>query len=307
MFPRVLLLAAACVFAALPVTGHAVTLQVNCDQPSSKFPTINSALKVLSGLLGSLTPNTINVTGACNENVDIEGMNVTLTAQNGASITDASGGTKPVVAMRRSALVNLNGFAIRGGGGLYGAAVLCIDNSTCYLSSNNVQNNAQLPNATAVAAYQGSSVNLANDVLERTALGLVVFNGSRAVLGGAILRNNNVGASIGFGSTYTGIGVTVENNTGMGLQIGNHAYATIANHTISGNGTGVWLNIQSEALFILNDSISGNATGVSIGHSSFANFAVASVIGNASQPDIQCSGSFSGAQGAANVGTTNCP
>src|SRR5262252_3643565 len=88
---------AALLLLALPLAGHAVTLQVNCDQPTSKLPTIGAALKIMNGLVGDLGPNTINVTGACNENISLDHItNLPLSAQNGASITDASAGTMPV-------------------------------------------------------------------------------------------------------------------------------------------------------------------------------------------------------------------
>lgn len=53
-----LLAAAGIVFVVIarPMTGHAVTLQVNCDNRSSKLPTIGAALKIVSGSIGNREP-----------------------------------------------------------------------------------------------------------------------------------------------------------------------------------------------------------------------------------------------------------
>src|SRR5262245_60550181 len=312
MRTRFFLAAAVLGFAGLPVQSHAATLQVNCDQPRGKLPTIRAALQALSGVVGSFGPNTIEVTGACRENVVVEGVSdLTLTAKNGASITDASGGTTPVVRIERATNVSLNGFAIRGGGGappFSNAAVLCITNSTCYLSGNNVQNAS---GSVAVTSALGAAIVLAHDVLEQTGTGLFVFSGARGEALFATIRNNVIGVNAAFGSYYTDLNTTIANNSFWGLAVNNHSAATTAGDSITGNGTGVSINVQSEVAFgPAVATINGNVTGVSIGHQSWLNLlnpAAVTVSGSGMQPDIQCWGHFSGATGIASAGSTNCP
>ena len=86
--------------------AQALTLTVNCGAKDG-LNSIGAALKVLQGPLGSL-PSTINVSGACHENILIQNMDrLTLNAVNGASITDVSDGSHEVIDVEHSA-----GFAL---------------------------------------------------------------------------------------------------------------------------------------------------------------------------------------------------
>src|ERR1700688_3781569 len=79
----------------LPLSAQATTLNVNCNGSGEDRPhTITRALKMLD----PEGPNTINVSGSCRENVLIQGFGrLTLKANPGASISDASGGAGNVV------------------------------------------------------------------------------------------------------------------------------------------------------------------------------------------------------------------
>jgi hypothetical protein len=91
--------------------AQALTLSVKCGSREG-LTSIGAALKVLQELRAS-GPNTINVWGACNENLLIQNMNnLTLNAVNGASITDASEGTHEVIDVAGSTGFTLNGFTI---------------------------------------------------------------------------------------------------------------------------------------------------------------------------------------------------
>jgi hypothetical protein len=91
--------------------AHATTLYVNCDGKAG-LASIGAALKSLRSPLFS-GPNTINVSGACNENIVIKDMDrLTLNAVNGASITDASNGHTDVINVNNSPGFTLHGFAI---------------------------------------------------------------------------------------------------------------------------------------------------------------------------------------------------
>ena len=75
-------------------TVNAATFYVNCGGKGPLI-TIGAALKVLQNIPG---PSTINVSGACHENVVIKDMDrLTIAGSAGASITDASGGNLDVV------------------------------------------------------------------------------------------------------------------------------------------------------------------------------------------------------------------
>src|SRR5437667_12849137 len=75
---------------------QAATLSVHCGATSG-LTSINAAFKALQSF-ESERPNTINVSGACHENVVIQSMDrLTLNAVNGASVTDASGGSLDVI------------------------------------------------------------------------------------------------------------------------------------------------------------------------------------------------------------------
>ena len=303
--------AAVLLLVAVPATGHAVTLQVNCDQTTSKLPTIGAALKLLSGPIGGLGPNTIEVTGACKENVAVASLShLTLTAKDGASITDASGGTAPVINIDRSYDFALKGFAIRGGGGPFKAAVGCFS-STCFLSGNNVQ----IPGGTGIVAAFASELSLSSDVLEQSQAGLLAIDGSKAILVGAAIRNNaGVGVQAAADSFLeTAFSTIVENNGTHGIWVHDHSSAQISQTTVTRNGgIGVFVQIASEAFFFLapgtQNTISDNAWGVAVQDLSWANIYApgTTVSGSANQPDIQCWGHFSGATNAAAAGTTNC-
>jgi hypothetical protein len=95
----------------LPISAHGTDLRVKCDTKGA-LSTINGALK----LLNPGGPNTLTVSGTCNENVLIQGFNgLTLGAKTGATISDASGGTDVVVNIQDSTNVTLRGFTINGG------------------------------------------------------------------------------------------------------------------------------------------------------------------------------------------------
>jgi hypothetical protein len=297
---------------AAPGTGHAMTLHVNCDQPATRLSTINSALKLLHGQPEDVGPNTIEVSGTCNENISIDGMtNVTLTAKNGASISDASGGTLPVIQVQRTTNFLLNGFAIRGGGGPLNAAIYCIWASTCYLSRNNVQS----PGHVAINTGFGSFISLDHDTLEQSLIGLFLHS-SRAELVTVTVRNNTYVGIDALENAFVAVAFssTIDHNFG-GLLVTDHSTVEIDDSSITNNRfSGVVLQSASEARFgtVTNTgtTINGNgANGVVIDDLSFANFEArnTAVVNNAGNVDVVCQGHFSAlSRNAVLVGTTNC-
>jgi hypothetical protein len=313
MFAKFTLLATLVVCVSVPMHVHAVTLQVNCDQPTSKLPTINSALKMLSGPVASVGTNTIQVVGACNENIAVDGLsNLTLTANNGASITDASGGTAPVIQVQRTTNFHLDGFAIRGGGGPLNAAITCIWTSTCYLSGNDVQS----PGHVAINTAFGSFISLNHDMLEQSLIGLFLHS-SRAELVTVTLRNNTGVGLYAIESAFAAVAFSsaIDHNL-AGVLVTDHSTVEVDDSAITANnGNGMIVQSGSEVRFATvtnaGSTISGNnGRGLVIDDLSFANFQAGNtaVFGNAVQPDVACQGHFSAmSRNAVITGTTNCP
>src|SRR5207248_3619626 len=114
--------------------AQAANLSVNCD----KHESISKALSLLAKT-NPQGPNKVIVSGACDGNLVIQSMDrLTLFTENGASITDGSGATLPVVDIEDSHSVTLQGFTINGGSG----GVLCNTTSVCYLTGNTIQDGA---------------------------------------------------------------------------------------------------------------------------------------------------------------------
>jgi len=110
----------------------ATTLYVNCGG-KGPLTSIGAALKALQNVPG---PSTINVSGACNENVLIQNLDrLTLNAAPGASINDVSGGNADTVQIASSQSVTFNNFTINGGA----SGVDCLLGSLCYLNGNTIQ------------------------------------------------------------------------------------------------------------------------------------------------------------------------
>src|SRR6516225_361325 len=120
--------------------GWATTLNVNCAAKEG-LHSIGAALRVLQNGEGH-SSSTINVSGACRENVVIQSLDrVTLTAVNGASVSDASGGKLDVIDIFDSRDVSINGFTVNAAWDGVSSAngISCGDWSSCRLSGNLIQ------------------------------------------------------------------------------------------------------------------------------------------------------------------------
>src|SRR5271154_1845171 len=100
--------------------AHSFTLFVNCNSHKGPPPStaslssIGAALK----LVQNAGPNTINVSGACHENLLIKDTSLlTIAGSSGASLSDASGGTADVIDLRNSQ-VTITGMTIDGLGSI---------------------------------------------------------------------------------------------------------------------------------------------------------------------------------------------
>src|SRR5215469_1240830 len=115
--------------------AKAATLYVNCAAKEG-LHSIGAALKVLQNVPG---PSTINVLGACHENVVLQNIDrLTIAGSKGASITDASGGAADVVDIRNSN-VTITDMTIDGLSGVNNDTVDCEQGSHCTLIRDTIQ------------------------------------------------------------------------------------------------------------------------------------------------------------------------
>src|SRR5437879_3859211 len=151
---------------------HALTLKVKCGATSG-LSSVGAALKILQNDESS-GPDTINVSGACKENVAISGFDrLTLIAAPGASIADASGGTTDVLQMLDSSTVHVEGFTLNG-------SVSCLEDSTCTFVGNIFQGSPGdgVSVSRSYADLLPGALVPGNVIQNAAGNGLVVINGS---------------------------------------------------------------------------------------------------------------------------------
>src|SRR5262245_4079486 len=294
------------------VSAHATTLRVNCGGRDG-LTSINAALKVVQRSGGS-GPNTISVSGNCRENVLIQSMDrLTLTAVNGATISDASGGKLTVVDIEDSRDVAIKGFTINAGitanpeEPVYGA--ICGSWSSCRLSANVIQG-AVGDGGAGLAVFGQSQATLEDDILQNNGVGLFLRSGSKVTtqLAGHpfISRGNGVGISIGR-QGFAFINATVENNSDTGVQVLFQSTLQLSG-SISGNG-GAGADVSEGSVVRFGGAtISNNGgAGVVVRDLSMVTFNGASVTGNGGGIDVVCEPQLPVTRHTADIeGTTNC-
>jgi hypothetical protein len=299
----------------------------------------------ISGVLAHLDPtepHTIRVSGTCQENVNITGFDrLKLIAQNGASITDASGGTAAVVSITDSLRVSLQGFTINGSGPSDQQDGLDCITSNCFFSGNTFQNAGDSANV-----VRGAHAYFNGDVFQDNSGGAGLFIGNNAyvlAIGITTQRNGDAGVRI-FASTLQILNSTVQNNAAAGILAGVNSTVNIGHSTIMGNaGDGIQVHangaanvsqttitgnggdgigvvdhstLQLSAAGGIGNSITGNqGAGILIKDLSFARFSAPAsapnaVTGNSGLKDVLCSPQFPATRGVAAIvaggGTTNC-
>jgi hypothetical protein len=150
-------------------TVRATTLSVNCAAKEG-LHSIGAALKELQNGEGHGS-STINVSGACNENIVIQNLDrLKLNAAPGASINDVSGGNADTVQIASSQSVSINHFTINGGA----SGVDCILGSLCYLNGNTIQGAA---GGAGVDAAALSRVFVSGGTIQNNFFGINAQNG----------------------------------------------------------------------------------------------------------------------------------
>ena len=290
---------------SLSAQADAATLYVNC---AGKGPltSIGAALK----LVQYLGPSTINVSGACHENVVIQSLDrLTLNALNGASVSDASGGTQDVIDIFDSRDVSINGFTINAAwDGQSGAnAIGCGDWSACRLSGNVLQGAA---GGAGLDVFQASEATLDGDTLQNNYYGLQVLSASKVREGGAsrtiTSRNNVRGIDMRRGA-FVYLQANITNNSDVGVAVQFQSTLELTSSSITGSGSAGALATQSSFARFTFSTISGNAgSGVILSDLSMGNFGGTTVSGNGAT-DVVCNPQFAATRGTTTIGgTTNC-
>ena len=300
--------------------ARAANLYVNCGGKGG-LTTIGAALKALQYVPG---PNTINVSGACHENILIQNTDrLTLNAAQGASIATASSGLMDLIDVNNSTGFTLRGFTLTGGGD----TVSCYYQSHCLL----VQNTIGGGTGNAIAVYPTASAFVVGGVLQNASFNGLLVRGDVIAAGVTAQNNGTNGAAVQEGGrllfrtsdpAFDGVSAStpavLRNNQGNGIRAVRGATVVCRGCIISGNtAEGVHLDLSAVGTFdayfaSMPTGISGNGgSGVSVGTLSSASFFSASVTGNA-QPDIACNsstsvtlGALAAAGGAANTNCTN--
>lgn len=287
-------------------TVRAATLYVNCSGKVG-LTSIGAALKALQYSEGHGS-STINVSGACHENLVIQSLDrLTLNAINGASVSDASGGSLDVILIQDSRDVSVNGFTIYAGSGANANGVDCSEYSLCRLSGNVIQGAGN----GGVAVFGVSNATLDGDTLQNNgSAGLLVRTGSTVRSGGQgrpiTARNNSQGINLAR-DTIAAIAVVITNNSNVGALAQFNSTMDLTG-SISGNGSAGVL-IREASVARLGATISGNVgPGVLIQDLSMVTFTGGTVTGNNSEgTDVVCNPQYSATRGVADTGAkTNC-
>ena len=288
---------------------RAANLNVNCN----KKETIHKALRTVAALNPG-GPNTITVAGSCKDNLVIDGFDrLTLTTKTGASLSDHSGGTLPVVFVHDSQSFTLQGFTINGGAD----GIDCVGASVCYLRGNTVQSSV---GQQGVGVGGGSrSILVGNTIQNNTQRGLTVNEGGQVFSNSDTFSGNASAAIVANSGTYFTADISSITNNGAdgsaAIIVTDHTAARLISCTINGNkGDGVDVQRGSEARFDAYDgpgTIAANGgAGVVVSDLSFALFSGGTTItGNLAGTDVLCSPQFPATRGAlVNIGggITNC-
>ncbi len=209
---------------------------------------IGAALKVLQNAEGSDGRSTINVSGACRENVVIQSMDrLTLIAGQGASINDPSGGTPSTVTIDDSRDVVIDGFTINGGTD----GIDCQDGSVCRVNGNTIQGAV---NGYGVGVFF-SQLFLDGGTLQNNGTGLAAINGATAKATNVTIQNNSGGIEIRTQSfvkrTLSCPGCQITGNGGIGVILRRDSSARLySTYAVTGNtGGGILLTEESSAYF----------------------------------------------------------
>jgi len=275
---------------------NAVTVPIDCNKPGPAGK-VRTYLK----LLNPQGPNTLRISGTCHENIVIQAFDrLSLIAEPGAVLKDASGGQEPVINITDSRRIYIQGFTISGGS----SGVLCFDGSLCRLSGNTIEGSTN-----AGVWVNHSQATFSGDVFQDTGdPGLAIEASNVSASGVTVQRSLGAGIYDADGSVLEAYQMNIQDNRGDGIAVLSQSHMELGVSTLNNNAyNGIDAGFQSEVLLLQNTVTTNGYNGVSIGDLSLADFSGGTFTGNGA--DIWCGGQYSVAGNiqAATYGTTNCP
>ena len=214
--------------------------KVNCNSPGANGKIANALSR-----LDPQASNVVHVRGSCHENLVIQGFDqLSLVAEHGAAIEDASGGQLPTVEIRRSQLVAIEGFRIHGGRD----GVLCGDMSSCRLTGLTVEDTQ----AGSGITFDGADGTLTRIVVHDALNVGIAFWGATIVASDVSIDGvkstgawpNGAGMVMSAGSVRNGPmngPIAIQNADGPGIQELNGSIVDVSQLTLTYNGWGIWL------------------------------------------------------------------
>jgi hypothetical protein len=308
-------------------TAQGATLWVHCGSTSG-LNSIGAALRVLQNFEESHGPNTINVSGACNENVQIRDMDrVTLNAINGASITDASNGVFETIGIYRGNGITINGLIVNGGADAIsiGMATVVLRGITAQRAVNDgvgvypsgivfIVGGTLQNNSYAGLGVFGGDANAAGVTTQHNANGIIVdrggrvqyrvsdppYDGGNASVPAIISQNNDVGILAQHNGEITCLSCEITFNASSGVSLDLGATATFRRYFFTSGQPAAPLSITDNG-----------GPGVSVGDLSSADlpFDPNTVIQrNGGQYEIACNSATAVTRRALQfaAGATNC-
>ena len=216
-----------------PLFAHAATLTVDCDAGGA-----------IMGALSKAQPgDTVQVSGTCNEHVNIapEFVRITLDGQKKTTLRHPGGKqASPHALYNRGKEITIRGFTVTGGlDGIHlsGPASAVIDGNVVVKNSGR-----------GIHIDKGSIARLLNNTIEESGgIGISVTGTSYAYIGvfipripalsPNIIRNNGgPGINLERGSGAWIVGNTINGNKQAGIAVHRNSHADIIGNTISGNG-----------------------------------------------------------------------
>ena len=283
-------------------SAQAATLSVNCGGKSG-LTSINAALKALQHSEDSRGPNTINVSGACHENVLIQNLDrLTLNAGNGASITDASYGTREVIDVDNSHGFTLQGFTVTSTcpSGCTGPdAISCYNGADCVLIQNTVGGAG--PDGSGVGVYALSRVRVVGGIVQTNGTGLFATDSGEMEVLGVSVQSNGLGVVLLRGASLlvraSADHVTpsvISNNQNQGIYATDGSTITVSGPSnVSNNlADGIQLDLGARLVLALGPGevvVSGNGgSGVELGDLAIARFTSSAHVTGNRPPDVAC-------------------
>lgn len=301
-------------------TVNAATLYVNCGG-KGPLTSVGAALKTLQYIPG---PNTINVSGACHENILIQNLDrLTLNAVNGASITDASFGTSEVIDVDNSHGFTLQGFTITStcpSGCTSPDAISCYDGADCLLIQNTISGAS--PNGSGIGVYALSRVRVVGGMVKDNGTGLFATDSGEMLVMGVGVQGNGGGVVLIRGASILVRGAAdhvapsvIANNQSQGIYATDGSTITVGgpSNVLNNAADGIQLDLGAKLVIASIDGqvlVSGNGgSGVELGDMAIARFTSSAHVTGNGQPDVACNAPTAVTRFAkTNIGggTTNC-